>query len=392
MSVFKSSVLSTWTLPVAFVLMTSNAVASSTGKIEFFSVKEAAFDQTVKLGGTVIPFKKVTITAQTAGQIDFLSGHEGDSFPSGSLLVSVSDTALRAQREAALAQLNRAKAAHQNAVNQYNRELWAPKAEQPMPGMALPNLMDQMFTRPMGQGMGIGNQEVEKRADLANASSQVQQALADIAMAQAKIDEIEVRLKDTKSTAPFDGVIVEKMIEAGDTVQPGQPLMVFAKSNHLSIELNVPVNLMHGLQKGQVFNARIGQGGWIPVRVSQVYPVADGKQHTVIVKLDLPLGAAAAPGMYAQVVLKNAQAQGRSFPVIPKSAVVKRGSLPSVFVYQPDTAKVTMRVIRTAEAADTTQLSVLSGLVSGEQVLMNPPAGLVSGDEVRNGEWIPSRN
>lgn len=377
---------------LAILLSPSASQANSFGQTEITvgQVGQTIYDQQVILGGTVIPFKEVTITAQTAGQVDYLAGIEGDVFKSGTLLASVSDAALRAQREAALAQWNRAQVAHQNAITQYNRELWSPKTEQAMPGMGLPNLMDQMFARPMSKQMGIGDSQITKQADLANASSQVQQAQAEMAMIKAQIDEIDVRLNDTKSTAPFDGVIVEKLIEAGDTVQPGQPLLVFAKSNHLSIEINVPVNLMYGLNKGQVFKARIANGTPIPVRVSQVFPVANGQQHTVKVKLDLPLGAAAAPGMYAQVMLKNSQSQQQSFPIVPKSAVVKRGSLPSVFIYNPETHKVTMRVIRTGQASNSQYFSVLSGLNSGEQIVLNPPAGIVSGDVLQNGRILSS--
>ncbi|CAN8139691.1 Efflux protein [uncultured Thiomicrorhabdus sp.] len=369
-------------------VLTLPSLASSNNEIQIGQVGQTTYDQTVILGGTVIPFKEVTITAQTAGQVDYLSGIEGDVFQAGTLLVSISDDALRAKREAAIAQWNRAQIAHQNAVTQYNRELWSPKTEQAMPGMGLPNLMDQMFARPMSKQMGYGDSEVNKRADLANASSQVQQAQAEMAMIKAQIDEIDVLLNDTKSTAPFDGVVVEKLIEAGDSVQPGQPLLVFAKSNHLSIEINVPVNLMYGIRKGQVFQARISNGNPIPVRIAQVFPVANGQQHTVKVKLDLPLGAAAAPGMYAQVMLKNSQSQQRLFPVIPKSAVVKRGSLPSVFVYNPQNHKVSLRVIRTGHASDNQYFSVLSGLKSGEQIVLNPPASIISGNVIQNGRLL----
>ncbi|BBP45204.1 efflux protein [Thiosulfatimonas sediminis] len=360
----------------------------SSNGIQIGEVGQNVYDQQVILGGTVIPFKEVMITAQTAGQIDYLAGIEGDVFQSGTLLVAINDAALRAQREAALAQWNRAQVAHQNAITQYNRELWSPKTEQAMPGMGLPNLMDQMFARPMQNQMGMGDSEVSKRADLANASAVVQQSQAEIAMIKAQIDEIDVRLNDTKSTAPFNGVIVEKLVEAGDTVQPGQPLLVFAKSNHLSIEINVPVNLMYGINKGQIFQARIANGSPIPVRVAQVFPIANGQQHTVKVKLDLPLGAAAAPGMYAQVMVHNSQSQQQSFPVIPKSAVVQRGSLPSVFVYNPENNKVSMRIVRTGQASNGNYLSVLSGLQSGEQIVLNPPAGIVSGSVLQNGRLL----
>lgn len=367
----------------------TSTTSLSAEEIKVATVTSAVYDSKVNLGGTVIPFKEVTLTAQMPGQVNYIAGIEGDVFDAGSLLISIDDDALRAQRKAAMAQWNQASFAYQNAVSQYNRELWSPKSEQGMPGMALPNLMDQMFSRPMGNAMGVGDSDVEKRADLTNAMSRVKESQALMAQIKAQIDEIDVRLNDTKSTAPFNGVIVEKLVEAGDTVQPGQPMLKFAKSNHLSIELNVPVNLMQGIKKGQVLMARIANGSPIQVRVSQVFPVANGQQHTVKVKLDLPLGAPAAPGMYAQVAVSNATSQQQAFPVIPASAIIKRGSLPSVFTYDPKTHKIAMKIVRISRSTANGKHTVLSGLNEGEQIIVNPPATVMSGWVLKNGRLMP---
>ncbi|GAB6068907.1 efflux RND transporter periplasmic adaptor subunit [Thiomicrorhabdus hydrogeniphila] len=370
-------------------LFFSNAYCSPNDEIKVQTVKSTVYDSKVNLGGTVIPFKEVTLTAQMPGQVNYVSGIEGDGFKAGTLIISIDDDALRAQRKAAMAQWNQAAYAYQNAQAQYNRELWSPKSEQSMPGMALPNMMDQVFSRPMGNAMGVSNTNVEKRADLTNAISLVREAQMNMQHIKAKIDEIDVRLNDTKSIAPFDGVIVKKMIEAGDTVQPGQALLVFAKSNHLSIELNIPVNLMQGIHKGQILMARIANSTPIQVRVAQVFPVANGQQHTVKVKMDLPLGAPAAPGMYAQVAVDNATSQKQAFPVIPSQAIIKRGSLPSVFVFNPNTKKITMKVIRTSKSSTNGMLTVLSGINEGEQIIINPPANISSGMSLKNGRLTP---
>ena len=372
---------------LSFYVFTVNA--SQIEEIKIQTVKSAVYDSKVNLGGTVIPFKEVALTAQMPGQVNYIAGIEGDVFQANTLLVSIDDDALRAQRSAAMAQWNQASYAYQNAYAQYNRELWSPKSEQSMPGMAMPNLMDQMFSRPMGNAMGVGDSDVEKRADLTNAMSRVKEAQAQMAQIKAQIDEIDVRLNDTKSIAPFQGVIVEKLVEAGDTVQPGQPMLKFAKSNHLSIELNIPVNLMQGIKKGQVLMARIANGTPIQVRVSQVFPVANSQQHTVKVKMDLPLGAPAAPGMYAQVSVNNATSQQQAFPVIPKSAIVKRGSLPSIFVYDASSHKVSMKVVRVSRSSNNGMHTVLSGLSEGEKIIVNPPPSIVSGWVIKNGRLMP---
>jgi len=372
-----------------FPLLATPVNANQVEEIKVETIRSVIYDQKVSLGGTVIPFKEVTLTAQMPGQVNYIAGIEGDIFDSGTLLISIDDDALRAQRKAAMAQWNQASYAYQNAYAQYNRELWSPKSEQSMAGMGLPNLMDQIISRPMGDAMGVGDTDVEKRADLTNAVSRVKEAQAMMAQIKAQIDEIDVRLHDTKSIAPFNGVIVEKLVEAGDTVQPGQHLLKFAKSNHLSIELNVPVNLMQGIKKGQVLTAKIANGVPLQVRVSQVYPIANGQQHTVKVKMDLPLGAPAAPGMYAQVAVSNVTSKKQAFPVVPKTAIIQRGSLPSVFVYDPNTHKVSMKIVRISRSSVNGNHNVLSGLNEGEKVVVNPPANIMSGWVLKNGRLMP---
>lgn len=372
------------TLALTGLLFSLAAQAS----IQVMTVGTAAYDRYVSLGGTVVPFKKVTITAQVGGEVNYLAGIEGDVFKAGELLVSTDDKVLLARRAAALAQFQKAMAAYQNAEAQYNRELWSPRSEQPIPGMALPNMMDQMFTRPFSDAMGVGDKDAENRANLMAALTQVKQAIADMEAAKARIAEIDVQLTHTKSRAPFDGVIVKKMVEAGDAVQPGQPLLEFAKSKHLTIEVNIPVSLMRGLKKGDIFVAHIDNKQPIQVRVSQVFPVADALQHTVKVKFDLPLGAPAAPGMYAEVQVKNAASQNLQFPVVPKSAVRKLGSLPTLYSVDPQTHIVHMKVVRLGKAAENGYYIVLAGLEQGEQIVVNPPENIVSGMKLENGKLV----
>ena len=68
--------------------------------------------------------------------------------------------------------------------------------------------------------------------------------------------------------------------------------------------------------------------------VSQIFPAANAAQHTVTVKLALPPGAPAAPGMYARAWIAQAGGGGPSAlaPAIPNNAIAYRGSLPVAFV------------------------------------------------------------
>jgi len=327
------------------------------------------------LGGSVIPLKEVTLAAQMPGRIVNIAGEEGDEFTAGSELVKINDDDLQAKKVAAEAQLAAAQNAMQNAQVQYNRELWNPRVYNPRPmaGMGMPTMFDGFFNESNNNsfipGGGTGNKSIERHADLVTQGTQVASARSRITEAESALREINAKLRDSIAIAPFDGVIMSKMVEIGDTVQPGQPLIVFSYSKFLRIQAEVPARLMPGLKKDMVVPARLDVGNTqINARVAQIAPVADKQQHTVTVKFDLPEGVPGGPGMYAEVMIPDVNSPALALPVIPKSAINKRGSLPSVRVLDENNVPK-MRLIRTGIEIDDDTVIVLSGLEPGERIL-----------------------
>ena len=170
--------------------------------------------------------------------------------------------------------------------------------------------------------------------------------------------------------SPFDGVIVQKLVEQGDTVQPGQPLMKVAYVAYLRIQAEVPVGLVSSLRIGEFLPARIDVGQGVPVqaRVSQIFPMADTSRHTVTVKFDLPSGLPGGPGMYAEVMIPDHSTLAAAMPSVPREAIVWRGSLPAVMILKD--GKPTLRVVRIGTPMPDGRLTILSGLEGGEQVIL----------------------
>ena len=331
----------------------------------------------VILGGSVIPLKQVTLAAQMPGRIETIAGEAGDEFSAGTELLSINDDDLQAKKAAAAAQLDAAQNAVQNAQVQYNRELWNPRVYNPRPmaGMGMPSMFDGFFNSMddnnfMGNGNG-GNKSIERHADLVTQGTQVASARSRVQEAQSGLKALDAKLRDTVAIAPFDGVIMKKLVEVGDTVQPGQPLLIFSYSKYLRIKAEVPARLMPGIKKGMIVPAKLDVGDTqMNVRVAQISPVADAKQHTVTVKFDLPEGAPGGPGMYAEVMVPDVNSPTRALPVVPLSAVQRNGSLPSVSVVDDDN-KPKMRLVRLGEEIDGDMVTILSGLKPGERILVH---------------------
>lgn len=352
---------------------------------QIVTVQASSIGSSVALGGTVVAYREVTLTAQIPGRVEFLAGTEGDRFKADDILVAIDDDDLLAQRRSALAQLSNAQSAISNAQVQYQRELWSPQSRSisRSGGMGMPNMFDQMFTQPFAQGFMPGNvggdRWVDRQADIHGFGTQLTQAHNQALAAQSQIEEIDAKLRDTRSFAPFDGVITRKMVEEGDTVQPGQPLLEFADLTYLQVEVDVPVRLMPGLKKGMLIPARLDVGNVrVDVRVAQIFPSADPVRHTVTVKFDLPMNVPGGPGMYAEVMVPDISTGVSSVPVIPDSAVLWRGSLPAVYVATDDD-KAELRLIRLGDYVGSREVAVLSGLQIGERIYVSPPGGAAPG-------------
>jgi len=331
------------------------------------------------LAGTVVPYKSVNLAAQTAGRVTFISGVEGDRFSTDNVLVTIDDAALQAQRRAAVANIASAQAGIQNARMKYSRELISPRINSltAVPGMGMPTMFDQFFTRGFSNMIGNSQTGVERQADLYDRYSGVSQAQSQMLQAQARLERLDANLRDTRTMAPFDGVITEKLVEEGDTVQPGQSLVRFAYTKFLRLQVEVPLRLVSALKKGQMVPARLDvRGPEVMARVAQIFPMADPSVYTVTVKFDLPEDTPGGPGMYAEVRVPVVEATYRSAPVVPVEALVWRGSFPSVFVV--DGEDISLRLVRLGVKLGDGRMSVLAGLKGGEQVILNPPAGLAS--------------
>ena len=355
------------------------AVAQRPGDLgETIIVQQAKDVPIVAVGGTVIPYKEVTLAAQLPGRVTFLAGIEGDKFKEADLLVAIDDAELLAKRRAMVAQMASADAQLRNAGVQYNREMFSPRASAAPGGMGIPNLFDQMFTRPMESMVGDRERGAERGADLFASGIQIQEAQNAMLRLQAELQALDTKIRDARSTAPFAGVIVKKFVEVGDTVQPGQPLLNYADVEYLQVEVDVPARLRPGLREGMQVKAELDlDNRRIPVRVAQIFPMADAQRHTVKVKFDLPQGVSE-PGMYTRVLIPDVNAPARTNPAIPSTAIRYNGSLPGVYVLA-EGGEPQLRLIRIGEELGNGFVTVLSGLAAGDRILANPGPRVTAG-------------
>jgi RND family efflux transporter MFP subunit len=359
------------------------------------TVKRQQVSLHIAIAGTVSARKSVQLAAQIPGRIQHIAGQEGDRFQQGDLLVQIDDNALRAKLDAAVASRDAALAAIRNANMQLNREIYSPQSRasgQAPGGMGMPAMMDQMFTNPMQNVMGMRDRGAERGSDLVSRETQVTQATTQHKQAEAQIREIQASLRDARSMAPFSGVVETVHVEVGDTVQPGQPILDYSETNGYQVDVDVPSRLRPDLREGDLLAVRLdGSDPAIKGMLSRIFPVADPRQHTVRVELDLPMGTIATVGQYAEVSVPDRKVQSVANLVIPKSSVIKKGGLPLVYTVGDD-GRTRLRVVRLGENLGIDQCVVLSGLREGDMIVNNPPPGLTAGVQVTSPESAADSN
>jgi len=366
-----------------FATLGQASAADGTG-YKIHQVSRQSIPLTVSFAGTVSADKTLQLTAQMPGRIARIAGQEGDHFDTGAVLVELDDSALLARLEAAGAARDAAAADIRNARVQLDRELYSPRsnsAGSAPGGMGMPAMMDQMFTNPMQNVMGMRDRGQERTSDLVSAETQLAQATTRLKTAEANIREIQSMLRDTKGVAQFSGVIQKVHVEVGDTVQPGQPLLDFSESAALVVETDLPVRLSRTLQLGQPVDVALQGDQVLRAPVSRIHPVADPRQNTVRVELSLPLGSGATPGQYVEIRVPDNAAALPEQLTIPKSAIITKGGLPLVYAIDRE-GRARLRVVRLGNVADADTQVVLSGVSAGDLLVDQPPPGLRAGTQI----------
>jgi len=370
----------------SLLAISATALHANPGDYDIAPVKRSQVGLNVSIAGTVTAYKTVQLTAQIPARVVAISGREGDAFNGGSVLIQLDDAALLARREAAYAAREAAIAAIRNAQAQMRREYYSPRSDSTgnaPGGMGMPAMMDEMFATPMQGFMGMRDDEAQRYSDMVGVQTGVAQAQTSLRQAEANIMEIEAALRDTRSIAPFSGVIENLYVEVGDTVQPGQPLVDFSESRNYKVEADLPVHLMRGLALGQQVPVFLdNNGNAIPATVYRIHPTADVRRHTVHVEFTLPPGTNATSGQYAELQVPDTSSGLQSQLTIPGSAVISKGGMNLVFAVD-EQGLARLRVVRLGDLIGDNQVSVLAGITENDAVVNNPPPGMRAGTQVR---------
>lgn len=197
--------------------------------------------------------------------------------------------------------------------------------------------------------------------------------LKNLGVPEAFIDKVERdrRVPDTLvMTAPFDGIVLERMVVDGQAFKPGDVLFRVADHSIVWVLADIPESEVGTVQAGQsvTIQTRAYPGRAFKGKVALVYPHLMKETRTGRVRIELENPELALlPDMYAEIEIETGS--GQPVVMVPSSALIDSGSRKVVIVakgegrYQP-------RDVKIGKSGDGF-VEIIDGIADGDRVVVN---------------------
>jgi len=311
--------------------------AAAAVPVEVVAIERRSVSSFLQTNGSLEAENDVQIVARIQGPIVELVAEEGMRLTKGDVMLKIDETETRAQVEIAKVGLKDGTRAHERAKAARDSE--------------------------------IISQEVYDAA------------LAQLESAEAQLMNAEINYSYTSVKAPFDGIVVERLVKLAENVTANQELFRFSEFDPLLCKIQVPEKELSRLRKGQT--AYLNVEAWPEERfqasVLRISPVVDPATGTIRVTLQVRARSKLSPGMFARVFLVTDTHE--SAVVMPKRALSIESLSDTVFVVNDEGQAVRRDIELGYEETDVVE--VLSGLEVGERVIVVGQDGLTDGTPIQ---------
>lgn len=281
-------------------------------------------------------FADVTVIAKVSGEVREILVEEGDDVQSGDVLLRLDGDRLRLEVQQVEANLLKLQRDHQRNVDLKERGL-------------------------------ISAGDFEK----------IQYEMEAL---RASFDLATLELSYTEIRAPITGVISERFVKLGNTLDVNAPTFKITSLEPLISYLHVPEREFRRINVGQAATIQVDAlaDDRFAALVARVSPVVDPDAGTFKITIEVSdPSRRLKPGMFARIsIVHDVHADALQ---IPRSAIVEEAGESAVYVIDEDIA--TRRVIRTGYT-EGGRVEVLEGLAEGEEFVVIGQNGLKTGSRV----------
>jgi len=204
-------------------------------------------------------------------------------------------------------------------------------------------------------------------------------AASQVAQARAAVEYARTQLGYATIISPITGVISQRLVDPGDTVSPGVPVIAVQADSNYRLEATVPEKYVENVYIGKPVNVIIGsEDKSAEGKIAVISPAGDPSSHKFVVKVDLPASLNARSGQFGRISFPVSYSHG---VIIPQVALHDEGGLPTVFIVDRQN-RARMQAVKVGRTMGR-GVEILSGLQAGDRVIVDNTGVLADGASIR---------
>lgn len=315
--------------------------------VQVVPVASGTVDPMAELVGTVYYTRVAKVAAEVGGPVAAVTFEEGDRVTAGGTLVRLDNDILDTRLAETRATLSQARVELQQATRDLKR----------METLFQENsVAESAYEEHLFRKKGLEHRVAALRAGLAR---------------------LELEKEKKNITAPFNGIVIEKMTEKGEWLDTGDPVALLADDTLVDVVIDVPQSMLAHLHPGRTVQGK-SNGREFTAEFAGYIPRGDIATRTFSVKLRLRNTAGLVEGMEARARLPQGPKQESL--LVPRDAVLDQRGTPTVFIIKEGKA---VPIPVTVTGYERMQIGVSgAGLAQGQQVVVHGNKRLRPGQAV----------
>ncbi|MCF7958234.1 MAG: efflux RND transporter periplasmic adaptor subunit [Phycisphaerae bacterium] len=348
------------------------------------AVKRKVFPLITEQVGTIRSKTEATVSSRIMAQIVEISVSEGDKVLLGengeasTVLIRLDDRDIQARLRQSISQVQMIESGIRAAESQVRSAQAHLRAAQARARQVLSDYTrySDLYANQAATGQQLDEARAQKEIaqaqeeasgiSLETARLEIVRLEAQKQQSQQALEEARVMLSYTMITAPISGQVTQKMVDVGDMVAPGVPLMLVESSSQPELNAVISESLIQHLHVGMAVPVKLEALGLsFDGVLRQIIPRADPVTRTVMVKVALTGHPGLLSGLFGRLMIPVGDYEAL---VIPQAVLEKVGQLDLVQVV--DAQGYPRRRFVTLGKTHEADVEVLSGLQEGEAVVI----------------------
>lgn len=316
-----------------------------------------SMQQGIRASGQVEAAETANISTRVMGYITKINVKVGDHVQKGQLLATINNDDMMAKKAQAEAMVNLAQSAFANAEKDFQR-----------------------FTE-------LHKQRSASDKELENITLQYNSAKAQVETARQMRNEVNAMLAYTNLTAPFNGVVTQKLMDAGSIANPGMPLLVLEQSSGFRVRASVTESDIDKIKQGTSVKILVkSTGKELTGKVTEISQSSQftGGQYQIKINISNSEQSGIYTGMYVNIFIpvnESVTAGNQTgSPLIPVASLINRDQLTGIYTIS-DNQTALLRWVRLGKTVGN-EVEVLSGLSVNEKFITSSEGKLFNGAKV----------